>query len=676
MKFTYNWLKDFVNIKIAPEALAQKLTMAGLEVTSVERKGSDFVFEAEVTSNRPDWLSILGIAREVAAISGAKLKIPVSKSKIKPGVKSGALKVTVADKKDCPLYTAKIIKGIGVGPSPDWLRQRLEAVGCQSINNIVDITNYIMFQYGQPLHAFDWDKLNQGGIVVRRAAKAERITVIDGDIKDLDPAILVIADEHKPVAVAGIIGGKDSEVSEKTKNILLEAAVFNPIVVRRGKRLLGLAGESAYRFERGVDLAGVEGASLAAVSLIQELAGGSYSLASAAGPREHPAKKINLSSANVSRILGIKIGDARLKKILTGLGLKVKSWAAGKFRVAIPSFRQDLNLEADLIEEIARIFGYENIPTTVPAFTPRVTLNNTMDLVSRLKDILVGLGLSEVTTYSLIDRKLLQDAGMPALDMVEIRNPLSREQEILRPTIIASLIKCVSYNLNQKQNAMGIFEVAKVFSAGDKNSPQEELALGVALCGMRTQLLEQGLVKDKFGMFHLKGVTQILLERLGIKDYCLRASSNNTVEVLLGEKKIGVFLKFRKEVLEKLDIKNKEVVAAELRLEGIFSHINLAKKFSPLPLYPGIFRDISLILKDDVRAVDLLAAARDRGGKLLEEVNTVDYYQGKQIPPGYKGLTISCFYRSGERTLTEEEVGPLHALVCRALEEKFSARLR
>ncbi len=674
MKFTYNWLKDFANIKIAPSALAEKLTMAGLEVTSVRKLDSDFVFEAEVTSNRPDLLSILGIAREIAAITSTKLKPGAPKPKIKPGAKSAGFKIAVTDKKDCPLYTARIIRGVKVGPSPAWLRERLEAVGCRSINNIVDITNYFLFQYGQPLHAFDWDKLQKGGIVVRRAAKNESITTIDGDIKELIPEILVITDDQKAVAIAGIMGGADTEVSDNTQNILLEAAVFDPVVVRRGRCLLGLDSESAYRFERGVDLNSVEEVSLRATGLIQELAGGNYYLAAAAGLRRAPAKKVNLNCANVKRLLGIEIAAPRIKKILSGLGLTVKSLAKDRLDVAIPSYRRDLNTAIDLIEEIARIFGYENIPTTVPAVANSATLNTAIDLVSMVKGILVGLGSSEVTTYSLIDKKSLQDAGISGADTVEIRNPLSREQEILRPTLIPSLMRCVSYNLNQKQNSISIFEVAKVFCSRQA-SPKEELVLGFALCGTRSWLSEQGLVKDNFGVLHLKGITETLLQRLGINDYSF-VSKGDAVEVLLGEQKLGTFLKPAREIRERFDIKNKEVVIAQLSLETIFKSCNLARKFSPLPLYPGIFRDLSLILKEDVLAQDLLATIRQQAGNLLETASIIDYYRGKQIPPGYKGLTISCFYRSPERTLTEEQVNPLHASTCRALEERFSARLR
>jgi phenylalanyl-tRNA synthetase beta chain len=271
MKVTYQWLKDFVEIKILPQALAEKLTMAGLEVTSLEEKHGDSVFEIEITSNRPDWLSVIGVAREVAAITNKKMKLPKLKS-LRPSAKSGQFSLTVEDKKDCPLYSAKIIRGVKVAPSPDWLKKRLELVGCRSVNNVVDITNYILFEYGEPLHAFDLDKLNNGAIIVRRAKHTEKITTIDAGQRALNPNLLVIADKEKPVAIAGIMGGRDTEVTEGTKNILLEAAIFNPVLIRRARQALGLTSESAYRFERGVSPGIVEEAAARAVELIQSSA--------------------------------------------------------------------------------------------------------------------------------------------------------------------------------------------------------------------------------------------------------------------------------------------------------------------------------------------------------------------------------------------------------------------
>jgi len=677
MKVTYNWLKDFVDIKISPFALADKLTMAGLEVTYLEERAGDFVFEIEVTSNRPDWLSVIGIAREVAAITGKRLAgRPVSRSSSlnrQTGKPANQLTITIEDKKDCPLYTAKIIKDVKVGPSPVWLSKRLELVGCRSVNNVADITNYVLFESGEPLHAFELDKLSPGGIIVRRAKSDEKITTIDGEQRILNPDILVIADREKPVAIAGIMGGKDTEVTQATKNILLEAAVFNPVIIRRGRRAIGLQSESAYRFERGVNPQIIEIASWRAVELIHELAGGKCILSKSSGAPKSKSRNVTLSLPTVNKILGIGITAAGTKKILNNLDFKARG--ENNLSVEIPSHRQDVNLEIDLIEEISRIHGYENIPKTLPMVAPQVGVTETRDLVSMVKNILVGLGLNEVITYSLIDKGLLRIFGLEqgGID-TEIMNPLSEEQEILRPRLIPSLARCVARNINQKQDYINIFEIAKAFSG---NAPKEELVLGIALCGMRSLLLEQGSIRDPVTLLHLKGILEVLFERLGITNHAFYAKENAcSIDIFVNKEKIGEMNRIQKNILDKLDIKNKDVFALELSLDKVFSYVALKKKFVPLAKYPGITRDISFIVKENIAAKDILAAIEESVRLLLISVAIVDYYRGKQIPAEFRGLTLSCFYRSDERTLTEAEINPVHALICDLLQQRFGAKIR
>jgi len=676
MKFTYNWLKDFVEIKMLPEALAGKLTMAGLEVTSLEEKDGDFVFEIEVTSNRPDWLSVAGIAREVAAITNKKLRVTgyglrVTKSGDSP------FKIKIENKRDCSLYTAKIIRSVKVGPSPDWLRKRLELIGCRSINSIVDITNYILFTYGEPLHAFDLDKLKGSSIVVRRAKSSEKITTIDGQERILNPDILVIADEERPVAVAGVMGSLDTEVTGATKNILLEAAVFNPIIVRRGRRNLRIQSDSSYRFERGVNSEIAGNVSWLAAQLIQESSGGRCVLAKSSGLSKTKKKKIILDSSAANKILGINIPAIKIKQILNSLGFKIKLKTKNQFIVEIPGHRPDVTSQVDLIEEIARIYGYENIPQTLPTVKPQVSVGETRDLISLIKNILVGLGLNEVVTYSLMDKDLLRGFGMyQGSEVIEVINPLSNEQEILRPRLIPGLAACVAYNLNQKQDYVNIFEVAKVFSQA-KATPEEEVRLGIALCGMKSSLLLQGLIKDPVGPRHIKGILETLFARLGVRDYNFNAKEGpSIITVYAGGEKIGLIDELEKPVLDKLDIKNKDVFVLELSLDRLLFYVNLNKKFSHLPIYPGISRDISLILKDEILAGDVLEAIKEEGRPLLKEATVRDYYKGKQIPSGFRGLTICCLYRADERTLTEAEINPVHSFICKLLTDRFGCQIR
>ncbi|MGE5197051.1 MAG: phenylalanine--tRNA ligase subunit beta [Deltaproteobacteria bacterium] len=681
MKFTYNWLKDFVDIKLRPEQLAHKLTMAGIEVESVEEVGGDFVFEAEITSNRPDWLSVFGIAREIAAITSSKLKAQNSKLKKLPwGKEKPRLEIKIEDKRDCPLYNAKIILGVKVIPSPRWLRERLELVGCHSVNNIVDITNYIMFSWGQPLHAFDFDKLEAGGIIVRRAKPGEKLTLIDGQEKLLDQGILVIADKRRCLAVAGVMGGKDTEVEETTRNVLLEAAAFNPPLVRQGRRALALQSESSYRFERGVDLKHTERISSLATVLIGEIAGGNPVLNKSSAYPKTKIKVLELNADEVRNVLGAdKISTARVKNILDNLGFGAKAKTKNKLTVTVPSHRQDVNLQADLIEEVARIFGYENMPTTLPAIMPQISSDSARDLVYKAKNILTGLGLHEVVTYSLIDNELLKNfAGQEGSEIVEILNPLSKEQEILRPVLIPSLIGCVAYNLRQKQASINIFEIAKIYT---KSGPQvqEKNVLGIALCGRKSIWLEQDQspVHDEVGFLHLKGILEVLFQRLGIRGYGFaRGANSDEFEVSVKNAKIGTLLKLRRETLDKFDIKNKEVFAAQVDFDKLSSLAQLNAAFKPYPRYPGISRDISLVLKEDIPVEQVMESITARGEGLLQEAEITDYYKGKQIPAGFKCFTISCLYCSDKRTLTEAEVNPIHSAVIDALKNKFQAGIR
>ena len=680
MKVTYNWLKDFVNIKLSPEALADKLTMAGLEVTSLEKLDGDAVFEIEITSNRPDWLSVAGIAREVAAITSSKLqaqssKLPPQTQKLKKA--NDSLEIVVEDKKDCPLYTAKIIRDVKVGPSPHWLKSRLESIGCRSINNIVDIANYVLFTWGEPLHAFDLDKLaTPSEITVKRARKAEEITSIDGVKRTLNEEILIIA-SGKPVAIAGVMGGKDTEVTDRTKNVLLEAAVFNPVIIRRGRQRLGLQTDSSYRFERGIAGGTAEFASWQAVRLIQLLAKGSLTAEKSAGSSKTKSRAISLSVSGVQKILNINIPVPKIKSILNSLGFTVKTKSKNNLTVIVPDHRPDVNLEIDLIEEIARIFGFQKIPRSLPPVNPQLCIREERDLVALTKNILVGLGLQEVITYSLIDKDGLDTPNFRQEQAaIEILNPLSQEQEILRPTLLPGLTRCVAYNLNQKQEYVSIFEIAKAFSR-DGGLLREELMLAVGLCGSRSFWLEEGMVKDTAGFLHLKGILEALCKKLGITDYDLRSSeASSGADIHAAGEKIGLMLALEKSALDKFDIKNRDVFLMELSLEKLLSLSLLQKKYAPLPKYPGIARDISFILKEETAVKDLLEALLTQGRPLLSSIKIVDSYKGKQIPEGYRGLTISCLYRSDEKTLTETEISPLHAALCKVLSERFAAKIR
>jgi len=677
VKVAYNWLKDFLNIRVSPGVLADKLTMAGLEVVSLEETGGDFVFEIEITSNRPDWLSILGVAREISAITGAKLKTPVLKEPKAKAKEPQPIRICIADKKDCSFYSARIIRDVKVGPSPDWLKKRLELLGCRSVNNIVDITNYILFELGHPLHAFDLDLLSGETIVLRRAKSGEKITTLDDQQRVLDQEILIIADKDKPQAIAGVMGAKDSEVTVKTRNILFESAVFDPVLIRRTRQKLGLQSESAYRFERGVNLEAAKLASLAAQELICKLASGRPCAYKSMGIIKPAGPLIKLEVGYVTRILGLNMPGPKIKQILKSLGFALKAAGKNKFLVKIPGFRQDIKSAVDLVEEIARIYGYARIPQTLPAIKPNLDICGKRDIVSRLKNVLVGLGLQEAITYSLIDRELLARSGIKLSNqLVEILNPLSREQEVLRPSLLPSLICCLAYNLDRQQDYVSIFETANVFSGG-ADCPRESLSLGIALCGTRPLLTGGGLVRDEVSLLHLKGIVDGLFNKLGIPGFDLKAQSAfGLVSIAIKQQEIGFMLDLNKQALDAFGIKNKQVILAEIDLEKMLSHISLDKKFSGIPRYPAVTRDISFIIKDDIPVQEMLTQIEAKGQPLLRSARVVDYYQGKQIPPGFRGLTVSCVYRANDRTLTESELVPLHNSICSLLQERFGIKLR
>ena len=686
----------------------------------------DWVFEIEVTPNRPDWLSIMGIAREAAAITGKKVKLDsrcsmfdARKSKHRTAnPKDLRLKINIESKRDCPLYTARIIKGVKVKPSPRWLKERLESVGLRSVNNIVDITNYLLLETGQPLHAFDLDRLTAPWkIVIRRARNKEEITTIDGIKRILNEDMLIIASgtngrtskqasrqADKPIAIAGIMGGCDSEVSQDTKDILLEAAVFDPIITRRASRKLGLLSESSYRFERGLDWQNVDFASWRAVDFILELAGGEFVLNKATALPKTQKKTVILQPGEVNRALGRNYNPKEIKKILSCLSFSISKQQGNSLKIEAPSFRTDVNQPVDLIEEIARLSGYENIPTSLPRVIPQIDASLVRNRRKIIKDTPISQGINEVITYSLISKNLANQFAYLDSQIIPIANPLTSQQEVLRPGLIPGLVSCIGYNLNQKQTDIRIFEIGNVFqmkpgfsysSSGLLSrrckAQQEQVFLGLAYSGKDINLL------------YIKGILELLLERLGIGDFeFLKNDSEHpffqrgTVLSLMlnpvrnttlpkGRTKIsnGVNKKIcatlgmvKPDILEELDIKDL-IFAAELELDLLFVKMQkIQKRYIPMPLYPEVTRDISVVLEQGILIGDIMKKIKLNNIPYLVEVNLKDYYVGEQIPPGYKGLTLSCIYRASDHTLITQEVESVHQEVLNILKTEFFAQQR
>lgn len=687
MRVSLDWLNDFITVKGDVNKVQHSLTMIGLEVTSILDIEDDKVMDIEVTPNRPDCLSILGIARELAAALNKPLKIPLSISKniMKKGRGGGSVKIEVSNKKDCSRYIGCILKNVKLSPSPGWLVSRLNAMGVRSINNIVDITNYTLFETGQPLHAFDFDKLEGKKIIVRRAKNGEDIVTIDGVKRELDPSILVIADAKKPVAIAGIMGGKDTEIASDTKNILLESAYFEPNIIRKTQRKLGLASESSYRFERGVDPGMVLSASARAQELIREIASGRVSgKISDIGTKISVTKEILLSLDEIPRILGIEISSQKAIDFFKRLSLFAAKKGKGKVLVRTPSYRQDLERDIDLIEELARLYGYDKVPAKIPRFTIQKTYEEekkeSTNLEKEAKRILSSLGMNEIVTYTLTSRFSIEALGGSFDEVIRLKNPLSSNQEFMRASLASEMLEVISWNLNRGNTLIQLFELNKVYL---KRSPGAEIQEKLNLC-LGVGGTTSGNWKEKareIDFFDLKGIMELFLTSLGIKPYAIDEGESfifkegMSSHIKIEGETIGAFGKVKPEIARKFDIKQ-NVYLAEIYLEGLLRHVNFQRRFTPLPRYPSIKRDVSMIIDDSVTSSNILEVLRQESKGLVKAIKVFDVYKGHQIQQGKKSLAYTLEYRSDEKTLKDEEVGQIHKNIQEVLVKKLGAEIR
>ena len=683
MRISYNWLKDYVDIKMAPEKLCGILTMSGLPVESMETKGGDSIFELEVTSNRPDALSVIGVAREVAAITGKKLHIPSTAHGPQSTVrKQGKISIKVVDKKLCPRYTGRVMEGVKVAGSPKWLREKIEAIGLRPVNNIVDITNFCLFETGEPMHAFDLDRIKGGSVSVRRAAKGEKIRTIDGVERALDETILVIADKERPVAIAGIMGGLDTEVTSSTRNILLEAAIFDPISVRRAARKFGISTESSYRFERKIDPASVSFASMRAASLILKEAGGNERYFVDTGTGKAKTRSAALNYSRLNKILGVDIPSAKVKKLLASLGFKAKISSKDSMTLEIPSFRQDVKDEIDLVEEAARILGYGKIPLALPKvpenFGDTVPFSRTVE--ARVRDILTSSGTNEILTYSLLSRKDIKSADLSDEAVVSVANPLSAEQEAMRPSLVPGLLKAVAWNINRKAKEIGLFEIGNIYPAGGAKPFGEVKRLSIGLSGEIRGSWQAPSRQADF--FDLKGMLETLAEGLGLKGIELSSAgvpfleegSSAAIKVKDGPA-IGFIGEASRAVLDAYDIKQK-VYALEISLDDIFKLCRFSTRYEEPPRYPSAVRDLSIIVDKSVECASIVNLIRASGGAIVKGLELIDRYSGKQIPDGRIGFTYRIEYQDPSKTLEDARVNAAHSEIFNTLAEKLGARIR
>ncbi len=714
MVFSYNWLQSFFQKKLPkPEKLTELLTMHSFEVAGVKRASKDYVLDIDVLPNRgPDCFSHLGIARECAALMSLKLKTQNLKLKEDKKLRTkDFIKIEVKDKTDCSRYTARVITNVKVGFSPKWIQKRLKVCGLRPINNIVDIANYVMLETGQPLHAFDLDKISGmkipnpksqipnkskiqnpkiKTIIVRRTKKGEKIITLDNEKYNLDEDILVIADSKEPLAIAGIKGGKKAEIDKKTRTVVLESANFNSRVVRKGSKILDLKTDASWRFEHGIDPNLTEIAINRAADLIQKEARGKITSGLVDFyPKKVLPKKITLSYIYLTKLLGVKIEREEAKEVLTRLGFKIVKEKHPFLTVEVPTFRLDISLPEDLIEEIGRIYGYQKIP----AFFPIVSLippkrNFQIFWENIIKNILKELGFTEVYNYSFIGGKEAKIFRYKDSEIVEIENPTSKEFRYLRPSLVLNLLKNIKSNfkylpvssLSRRRWQAGydkiqIFELGKIFLKDQKRRKVlEKKMLSGGLASKR--------ISSKADEFYcLKGTIDSLFNKLGISDIWYDSyqpspeQSKLTIwqpkkcaEIKISQEEIGFLGEISPSILKDLDIKGK-IVLFDLDFERIANLCSEEHEYQPISQYPAAVRDLAVLVPRGVKVVEVLNKIGSISGSLVRDVDLFDIYEGEELPRGKKNLAFHIIYQAEDRTLKSGEIDKIQQKIIKVLEE-------
>lgn len=680
MKMSLNWLKEFVSIKGPVENIARDLTMAGLEVKKTLSAGSDVVLETEITTNRPDWLSHLGVARELHAISGARFSVPPHENKMARKSERSAI-ISIQDKTLCPYYSACIIEEIEPVETPKEIAQRLETCGIRSINFLVDVTNYVLLEWGQPLHAFDLDRLQGSRIAARRARAGEKMTALDGKTYELSQDDLVIADEQAPVAIAGIMGGKDTEVSRGTRNILLESAFFAPFAVRKTSRRFSLASESSYRFERRVDPAGVDEARERAIYLIRKYARPKrVSRVFCAGRPPISKIKITLPFNKIKKILGIAIPPAQTKALLSRLGLRISAHKNG-VTVQIPPFRSDLTRPIDLIEELARLYGYHRIPDTLPSIKPLEPHADPLLLLEeKARQLCTGLGLQEVITYSLVESKSYEATGFSKEHWVRLINPQNKELNLMRPGFLAGMAAVIRKNIYSGRNNVWIFEVGNRYLTQRKHElPVEDRTLAMAVSGLAC---DHWLEKPRAVNFYdLKGVAETFLLRAGLGEIRTEEtmdgifSSGKGLAVSVGSVRIGSYGELSEQFRDLFDLEQ-TVLFAEFSLQKMLSCLSASALAIKDPSkFPSSPRDLTLILSEEIRSETIVSRIEQLGRGLIQDIKPFACFRGEKLAKGKKSLSYRIFYQSLDKTLQNEEVNRLHFSIVDVLSKDFDAQL-
>ncbi len=644
----------------------------------------DTVLDLELTPNRLDCLSILGVAHEVAALTGKKVKEPETSYEEAGAPIAEQVNISVADPDLCRRYTASLLQGVKIGPSPQWLQDRLTRAGLRPINNVVDVTNFVMMEYNQPLHAFDYDLIKDAAVIVRRATPGETLTTLDGVERKLSAENLVIADANDPIGLGGVIGGANSEISDGTVNVLLESATFNGANNRETAQSMGLRTEATLRFEKGLrpELAPI--ALRRATGLIQEVAGGTVApgIVDVLSGEGADAPVVPLSSKKIKRILGMEVDLKRVQEILDALGFTWESAGEGELKVTVPYWRNDVNIEEDLVEEVVRSIGYDSVPTTmlsspIPSQQPVPII----ELRDQVKDLLAAAGIQEVINYPLTTLEQLEpfDPLVRTNPPLRVANPLSSDREYLRTTLLASVLANLASNQGHSAGPFRLFEAGRVFESGGDDLPEERETVAGVLAGLRQEpsWLEDESLLD---FYDAKGVTESVLDRLGV------AATYEPVDkpafhpgrcavIKAGDAVLGMVGEVHPSVKEQLGLEQPQVAVFELYLEPILAALPQSQRqFEPLPRYPSATRDLALVMPTDVtagRVTQLIL--RHRG---VDRAELFDIYAGESIAEGSKSLAFHVYFQARDRTLTNEEVDRSLDGLLRTLEQELNVTLR
>src|SRR6266496_2492472 len=686
MLISYHWLRELTDTRLTPLDLRERLTMVGLAIDAVDEREDDSVLDVEVPSNRPDCLSHVGVAREVSVIESGQLHLPESKS---PKVKGRAEDLTSVEIRDldlCPRYAARLVRGVKIAPSPHWLARRLEAIGQRPINNVADITNYVLHEVGQPLHAFDFAKLIDGRIVVRRAAAGEKLKTLDGVERTLGSEMLVIADAERPVALAGIMGGEYSEISTDTTDVLIESAYFNPDSVRRTARTLGMDTEASRRFERGADCENVLRAQQRCIELICEVAGGlATENAVDVYPHPNPPRIVALRPNRVQELTSLSVDELEIKRILAGLGFSETGSESDAVRFVVPSWRVDVEQEEDLVEEVARHTGYDKIRSELPPANASGEYQPQEMKRRLLRRTLNSLGFDEAINFSFIDVDqqfdLIPDFSSKALARQQpmLKNPIIEGAARMRPTLLPGLLNSIRTNLNHGIRDVSLFEIGRIFAViANGGLPTELEGFAMAATG---GVLEGGRAQAsrELDFFDLKGALEAAVAAMNLGPLTFKAIEARHLQpgqaaaiMLTDGPPLGTIGRLADSVSAAYKFRQ-PVYVTELNLSALLASSEKTAQYQTLPRYPSVVRDVTLLVMRTVTLDDLLRAVEAQSIEDCRGARLVGTYEGPGVPEDKRSVTLRIEYRSGEKTLRDDEIEERQRRLINALCQTFSA---